>query len=411
MTLLVLVEQHMMRLANGEVWTYDMVNASFWERYLNVFEKIIVCGRIEKRSDNDTAGLAKSSRENVEFVAMPNFRGIKGLIANYFRIRKIIKFAISKADCIIYRAPSPISLVAYPLVRKSQKTFAVELMNNPITQYSKESLNSILQSVIKKYVTKQTRDMCMTANGVSYVTECTLQNMFPCQSLQKEANGYFHGSYSTIQIYQSDYQFMQFGEILPRPLVIAHSGKMNDNRKGQDLLIRVLKELTDKGYDVELRLIGDGVIRKDFERLSEDIGVSNKVSFLGWKTGYKEVQKVLQESHLFVFPSLGEGLPRSVIEAMANGLITIASDVDGLKELLPKDLLVYEHTTEAFTKKISDIIANWEFYNDLRNTTFKKSLCYENSLLTQKRNLFYIKLKECCSKQQHIAIEYMKNNP
>lgn len=151
----------------------------------------------------------------------------------------------------------------------------------------------------------------------------------------------------------------------------------------------VLKELTDKGYDVELQLIGDGVIRKDFERLSEDIGVSNKVSFLGWKTGYKEVQKILQESHLFVFPSLGEGLPRSVIEAMANGLITIASDVDGLKELLPKDLLVYEHTTEAFTKKISDIIANWEFYNGLRNTTFKQSLCYENSLLTQKKEIYF----------------------
>ena len=124
MKLLVLVEQHLVQLANGEIWTNDMVNALFWERYLNVFEDIIVCGRIMKRNDNDSSGLAKSSREHVRFIPLPDFRGIGGILKNIFKIRSILKVAISQSDCIIYRAPSPISLVAYPLIRDSNKPFA-----------------------------------------------------------------------------------------------------------------------------------------------------------------------------------------------------------------------------------------------------------------------------------------------
>lgn len=394
MTLLVIVEQHMTRLANGEVWTYDMVNADFWERYLNVFEKIIVCGRIEQREDCNTTGLAKSSRSNVDFVDMPNFRGVSGLLKNYLGIKKALKEAIGMADYVIYRAPSPISMIAYPIVRQSQKPFALELMNNPITQYSRASLNSWIQPFIKLFVTWQTRSMCSSANGVSYVTEHVLQNLFPCRGMSDNDVDYFYSHYSTIQLKKEDYFYIDFPEYRPERVVIVHSGKMNDNRKGQDILIKAVKDLRENNYDVELVLIGDGVIRLNLEQLAKKLDVSDFVSFLGWKTGYKEVQKVLQRSHVFAFPSLGEGLPRSVIEAMANSLITVASDVDGIKELLPKDLLIHSNDVKSFASKIAHIMDNWPDYNKLRRSLFNKSLEYENGLLTQRRNEFYKKLKE-----------------
>lgn len=383
----------MSQLANGEVWTYDMVNAEFWERYLNVFDKIVVCGRIEKVNDNNTTGLMKSSRDNVEFVAMPNFRGIGGLMKNYFILRKIIKKAISKVDCIIYRAPSPISLIAYPLVRKSKKPYALELATNPITLYSRESFDSIVQPIVQYYVTRQTRNMCKNANGVSYVTDYILQDMFPCTSLMKEVDGYFCSHYSTIKMLKSDYRYLVFDDNLPNPLVLVHSGKMNDNRKGQDILIKMVKILIDEGYNIQLKLIGDGVLRTNFERLARSLNISDNVLFLGWKTGYKEVQEILQSSHLFVFPSMGEGLPRSVIEAMANSLITIASAIDGINELLPEELLVYQNTSDAFAKKIKTIVNDWSKFNNLRTNIYQKSLEYENSLLTERRNEFYTKLR------------------
>lgn len=394
MTLLVIVEQHMTRLANGEVWTYDMVNADFWERYLNVFEHIIVCGRIEQRDNNDTTGLAKSSRPHVDFVDMPDFRGVSGLLKNYFSIKKVLKKAIGMADRVIYRAPSPISMVAYPIVRKCKKPFALELMNNPITQYSRESLNSWIQPFIKLFVTRQTRSMCANANGVSYVTENVLQKLFPCRGTNNSGTNYFYSHYSTIQLKKEDYSYIDFPEYRPERVVIVHSGKMNDNRKGQDILIKVVRKLNDKNYNVELILIGDGVIRANLEQLARDLDVADSVSFIGWKTGYKEIQKVLKCSHIFAFPSLGEGLPRSVIEAMANSLITVASDVDGIKELLPNDLLIHANNEDSFASKIEDILDNWSKYNKLRKGLFDKSMEYENELLTQRRNEFYMNLKQ-----------------
>ena len=384
----------MTRLANGEVWTYDMVNADFWERYLNVFEHIVVCGRIEQRDNNDTTGLTISSRPNVDFVDMPNFRGVSGLLKNYFSIKKVLKKAIGMADRVIYRAPSPISMVAYPIVRKCKKPFALELMNNPITQYSRESLNSWLQPFIKLFVTRQTRSMCVNANGVSYVTENVLQKLFPCRGMNISSANYFYSYYSTIQLKKEDYSYIDFPEYRPERVVIVHSGKMNDNRKGQDILIKVVRKLNDKNYNVELVLIGDGVIRANLEQLARDLDVADRVSFIGWKIGYKEVQKVLKRSHIFAFPSLGEGLPRSVIEAMANSLITVASDVDGIKELLPNDLLIHSNNEDSFSSKIEDILDNWSKYNKLRKGLFDKSMEYENELLTQRRNEFYMNLKQ-----------------
>lgn len=398
MTLLVIQEQHFTKIHNGQVWVNETSDIKFWDRYLDVFEKVVVCARMEIRSDNDTKGLIRSDRPEVEFCALPNFRGIGGIIKNINAIRKSIKKAISKSDCIIYRAPSPISLVAYPIVKASGKPFAVELMNNPLTQYSKESMNNVLQPLIRRIVTNQTKDMCQTANGVSYVTNRTLQELFPCRAITENSSNYFTSSYSTIRLDDADYRYKDFPTERPDPIVLVHGGKMNDYRKGQDLLIDCVKELRDLGYNVELNLMGTGLLLDKFKKKTVNLGIDCYVHFLGWKAGYKEVQEVLQNSHLFVFPSMGEGLPRSVIEAMANGLLPIASDVDGIVELLPEELMVHNFDKKSFIEKLKYILDNWNECIDLRNQTYQQSLEYKNTILSEKRRAFYSSLKNCCNK-------------
>lgn len=396
MTLLIIQEQHFTQLKNGQVWVNETSNIKFWDRYLDVFDRLIVCARIEKLNDNNSEGLIRSDRKEITFVELPNFRGIKGLLTNIRTIRKQIKYAIYLSDRIIFRAPSPISLVAYPLIKNSGKPFALELMNNPITQYSKKSMNSILQPLIQHYVTRQTKDMCMTANGVSYVTEHELQKLFPCRALLTNVNSskYFTSYYSTIRLDEDNYCFKDMSEELPKPLIMINGGKMNDFRKGQDMLIKCVKRLRDAGHDVILKLMGTGVMEETFRKLASDKGVEQYVSFEGWKAGYQAVQQVLQSGHLFVFPSLGEGLPRSVIEAMANGLLVVASDVDGTIELLPKSLMVHHFDTNSFTNKLEDVIENWKKYSVLRMDLYEKSKEYENSKLRNRRKIFYQHLKD-----------------
>ena len=68
------------------------------------------------------------SGENIEFVELPDFKGIKGLIINLLEIKKILRGVISQVDCIIYRAPTHLSLFTYKEVLKQKKPLALEFM-------------------------------------------------------------------------------------------------------------------------------------------------------------------------------------------------------------------------------------------------------------------------------------------
>lgn len=400
MTLLVLQEQHFIKLPNGQIWVKETSNTSFWDRYLDVFDQVIVCARLSHHYNNVTDGLMRSDRPEVIFIGLPDFRGILGLLSNWWQIRKTISMVIDKADCIIYRAPSPISLIAYPIIKKKGKPFAIELMNNPLTTYSKQTSRNVLIPLIRKIVTNQTREMCLVANGVSYVTENSLQKLYPCTALLQHISNkhYFTSYYSTIRLEEENYFFNEYVDLtrLPNPIILVHSGKMNDLRKGQNLMINCAKSLIDRGYNIRLKLMGDGILKNSFINLARKLDIDESVDFLGWITGYEAVQKILQEAHLFIFPTLGEGLPRSVIEAMANGVLPIASDIDGVGELLPKELLVSEFSTEAFEEKIISVLDNWSQINEKRNLVFQKSKEYAYSILREKRTTFYKSLYDCC---------------
>ncbi|GLX67373.1 glycosyltransferase family 4 protein [Paenibacillus glycanilyticus] len=401
MKLLVIQEQHFTRLPNGEVWVDEQSNATFWDRYLNVFEEIVVCGRFTHAQSNDTDKLMRSDRERVSFIELPNFRGVGGLLKNLFNVMRIIKSAINQSDCVIFRAPSPISMIAYPLVKASNKPYAVEIMNNPQTVFSKDSMKNFYQPLITFLMVSQTKSMCMSANGVSYVTAKVLQELYPSRAKKKgESKRYFESHYSTICLEESHYSFSEFGATLPKPLIMIHTGKMQDNRKGQDIFIESIAKLRRKGYEVEGILVGDGVMRNDFENLGQQLGISDSLNFVGWKAGYNAVQAELKKAHIVVFPSMGEGLPRSVIEAMANGLLCIGSKVDGICELLEDNSLVSNINSDSFVNSIEYYLKNWEEVKSVRKKQFDTSKEYENSKLEKRRTEFYFKLKEVCLEKQ-----------
>ena len=396
MKLLVIQEQHFYRMPDGEVWTKEQSDSKFWERYLNIFEEIIVCARFEKMKEKNTNGLLKSDHENVSFIELPNFRGVKGLIKNFFKTKKIIRNAIDMSDRIIFRAPSPISMVAYPIVRKCGKPFATELMNNPYTHYSPQAMKHIYQPIIRKIIVKQTKSLCKDANGVAYVTENVLQKLYPCQSLKYGTNNkYFDSSYSTIRLDEEDY-FYDKNSIDNNTDIIKfiHTGKMEDNRKGQDIVIQTIALLKDKGYNVKCTLVGDGEKRHEFEQLSKSLNVGNCINFVGWKAGFDELKTELRKSQIGIFPSIGEGLPRSIIEAMSQGVLCFGSEIDGIVELLDEKFLIKKLEPQFFAEKISYFLDNLDKIEVERKKQFEKSKEYEYKKLEKKRNVFYKKLKE-----------------
>ena len=122
--------------------------------------------------------------------------------------------------------------------------------------------------------------------------------------------------------------------------------------KNQEFLIRLMPGLVKENPSIKLVLAGDGDLRMDLENLSKDLGVSDKVVFLGTSN---RVNELLMGGDLFLFPSLREGLGIAAIEAQASGLKSILS-TNVPSEVNVTDKLIFLDFDEK--KWIQEIIKN-----------------------------------------------------
>ena len=105
-------------------------------------------------------------------------------------------------------------------------------------------------------------------------------------------------------------------------------------RKGFQFLIRALPQILDKvPHNFEIEIVGDGPYREELIGLTENLGVTSYVHFTG-TVPYSELPQKYREADIFILPSLAEGMPLVVLEAMGTGLPIIASRVQGIDELV-----------------------------------------------------------------------------
>ena len=104
--------------------------------------------------------------------------------------------------------------------------------------------------------------------------------------------------------------------------------------KGLKYLIQSLRKVVDDLPHVCLDLVGDGELRPELEAQAAELGVDENIRFLGIQP-YSDVPLYMSEADLFVLPSLREGLPLVLLEAMAMELPVVASAVGGIPEICP----------------------------------------------------------------------------
>jgi glycosyltransferase involved in cell wall biosynthesis len=114
-------------------------------------------------------------------------------------------------------------------------------------------------------------------------------------------------------------------------IVIGTAGRLAP-MKGFEHLIDAASELQARDVDFELRIAGTGNLLAGLEARVRDAGVSDRVRFCGHVSAMSDFY---QQLHIFVLPSVStEGLPLTVLEAMASGLPVVATDVGGTAEAL-----------------------------------------------------------------------------
>ncbi len=126
--------------------------------------------------------------------------------------------------------------------------------------------------------------------------------------------------------------------------------------KNQELLIRALALLQGQDRNVKVLLIGDGPSRSFLENLTQELGVEDKVLFLGIR---HDVPRLYGVMDVYCLPSRYEGLPLTLLEAMAAGTPIVGTDVLGISEVIQhrqNGLLVADNDPE----KLKDALITLE---------------------------------------------------
>jgi Glycosyltransferase len=175
--------------------------------------------------------------------------------------------------------------------------------------------------------------------AVSYGVKQSLINL----GIEKEKIKVIYNPYPIDEIRElANEPLGSYEEIFKHPVLIT-AGRLI-KPKGQWYLLRVFKALKEKHEDLELVILGEGELKDYLVKLSEELGLktyvwdrdelsgSFDVYFLGFQ---KNPFKFIARSKLFVFPSLWEGFPNALVEAMACGVPVVSSDYrSGPREIL-----------------------------------------------------------------------------
>jgi glycosyltransferase involved in cell wall biosynthesis len=155
---------------------------------------------------------------------------------------------------------------------------------------------------------------------------------------------------------------------------IVTAGRLHP-QKGMTWLLQAVRDLvhTDGHRQIQLDILGDGVLRDELQALVRDWNLESNVTFHGFQSN---PIPFFRRSHLFCLPSLFEGMPNSLLEAMASGVPVLSTDCpSGPREILQDGRfghLVPPASSNDLRTAIADAIGNYEKWKELTNDALQR---------------------------------------
>lgn len=353
----------------------------FCDRYIQNFGKIKIMACHTKANINEKK-FSDTISENISFIT---FNSIKDILKR--KVRKKIEEETKQSEYLIVRLPSFIGLMSLKYIKKLNKPYLVEMVGCPFDALWNHSIyGKILAPIMYVLCKKEIKE----APYVVYVTNEFLQNIYPTKGKSI--------SCSNVMLPKNDEDVLQNrlkkiqSEKLNKKIILGTCATVGSRYKGQQNVIKAIKVLKEKGYEVEYQLVGGGD-NSYLKNVAKKYDSYENVKFMGVLT-HAEVFDWIDTIDIYVQPSLTEGLPRSLIEALNRGCPAIGSDAGGIPELLI-DKSIYPK------KSYKEFVNTFEYVNMHREKlaiiNFKKAKEYENNKLEARRSEFFKRFKESAS--------------
>lgn len=386
MRVIVAGEYRLYRAPDGNYYAESVFGYSFWTRYLEVFDEVLVVARVGEADHVDR--MLRVNGDRVAVYPLPYYQGLAGYIRKRANIYAALRaLAVDEAPgVIILRVPGQIG-TAFHRVLKGRRTYGVEVVGDPEQVFSAGVVDHPLRRLIRWQASRGLRRQTKEAAAVSYVSGYLLPSKYPAGASSKTY------VYSSASMPPAAYAAKPrtFGKPLRKVVAI---GSMDQTYKGFDVLLRALVQIRRVVPDVRLTIVGGGRLQPELLSLSRQLAIADTVTFTGPLPTAEDVRRVLDLSELFVSSSRTEGLPRTVIEAQARGLACVGTNVGGTPELLPAAALFPSNDEGALAEAVIGLL------NDPRKASknalhgWSSSFEYSAEALQRRRNAMFTHLRE-----------------
>lgn len=354
-------------------------HATILNRYYSAFGKIVLCARVLTINTHDR-GFNDITQILDNVIAFDSLSEM--LLGKY---NNQIRQEMQNCNLVVARCPGLAAYRAADFAKKYQKPYLAESMGCAWDAYWNHGL---IGKLAASYMFCKMRQTVYRADYALYVTEKFLQERYPCKNSSVSASNVLISALDTSVLNE------RLAKIKDEPIkevTLMTTAAVDVKYKGQEYVIRAIKELNELGIRVKYRVVGEG--NQDYLRsISEKCGVSNQVDFVG-RLPLAEVFELIDKTDVYVQPSLQEGLPRSVIEAMSRGCVCIGAKTAGIPELLDPDFVVQR-------KSVVDIVSVVYRYCNMNaaeriaisKRNFAEAGKYTVDVLNKRRNDYYAKI-------------------
>lgn len=142
--------------------------------------------------------------------------------------------------------------------------------------------------------------------------------------------------------------------------------------KNIETLLHVIANVKKFKRNIKAGIVGDGPSRSHLENSTRNLGIEDNILFLGYKD---DVEFYYNSARIFILPSVREGLPMVVLEAMACGVPCIVSNVGDIQDLVIdgfNSVVIEDHNdVNGYTNAIIQLLSNTNYYNRISKNELK----------------------------------------
>ena len=355
MTLGILYHMPFWQTPDGALWEAEGSFARYVDSLAPYFDRVVLSVPMHEHPQPDGSRVRAS---NVAVLPLPYFPGPRQFYPMVPRVRARLREWVAQCDIINLRVPTPAGIFAFREARRQQKPVFLLVVGDYEALLPHLPYRGVKKMLFRAYVAFEEWALGhMVARALTFTNGAALR-------VKHEAHGrrVVETKTTTLSLDDIATRTDTCGQSPIRLLTVSRI----DPRKGLRVLPAAVGELGRRGHDVSLDIVGPPIGQigdAEAVAIAEDAtraGVAGRVRLLG-SVPLDRLLPMYRNYDVFVLPTRpGEGIPRVLLEAMANGLPVVTTNVSGITSLITNRVngLLSEGSADAIAAAVSEVVAD-----------------------------------------------------